>query len=206
MSEFQTNVYFGYAAGLPGEIAADGPLRAQSCRLQLNAAQSTAVIGFGLAFTYATPSESGNPTAITSGAPPLGANGPFTLSTTAIATPGVDAGAGNFAGVLINPKSHASYGTTYTAASQSGPLAPTYVLPDGSWGELCTMGILFAAVQATAAAKAGAPLYFTATGQITTDAGSAPANTLIPGARLINNLGANGSPQLAKIELTGANP
>lgn len=204
MAEFQNAVYFGYAAGLPGEIAEDGPLRAQSARLQLNAAQSTAVIGFGVAFTYATPPDSGNPTAVTSGSPPLGVNGPFTLATTAIATPGVDASAGNFAGVLINPKSHASYGTTYSAASQSGPLAPSYTLPDGSWGELCTMGILFASVQATAAAKAGAALYYTVTGQITSDPGSAPANTAIPGARLRTALGANASPQLAKIELTGA--
>src|SRR5262249_13578815 len=47
-------------------------------------------------------------------------------------------GTGTFAGILINSKDYASYGTT------SGALNPTMTLPDKSIGFLATMGQCFA--------------------------------------------------------------
>lgn len=185
MAEFQQNVYYGYAAGLPGEIADDGPLRSQSFRLVANTDQTpNPPIAFGVAYTYASVGDYANP------------NG---LAGTQTATPGANATAGNFAGILINPKAHAAYGT-----AAGGPLAPVYSLPDGSWGELCTMGILFALVTTTAAVPAGSPICFDpTTGLLTAYTGALPAaHTLIPGARLRTNLTVAGANQLARIELT----
>lgn len=175
--EFQQTVRYTYAAGLPGEIINDGPNRTSSYRLVANAAQPTAPIAFGRVFTGASIGESTNP------------NG---LAFTPTATPGIDGSAGRYAGVLVSPKEHALYGDA------TGPLAPAYTLPDGSWGELCREGILLANVLSVAATAAGTQLYYDATGQITT---AVNAN-LVPGGRLLTALQANAAVQLAKIELT----
>lgn len=86
---------------------------------------------------------------------------------------------GSFAGILINPKAHASYGT-----AAGGPLAPTLTLADNVVGELLSEGSII--VTLPAAAAIGDLVYFTdATGVLTTIApgGVAPANsTLIEGA------------------------
>lgn len=178
---FQQSVRFQQAAGLPGEVAADGPHRSTTFRLIASTATPAATLTFGRVFGYSTPSEVSNP------------NG---LAAIGVAEPG----GSNFAGVLINPKEHVAYGTT-----AGGPLGATYSLPPESWGELCTMGIIFAIVIAADAA-AGVPnasLAYNASGQIVSFVGALPANTtLIPGARLVTALGAAPAGGLAKIELT----
>lgn len=177
---FQQTVRYQLAAGLPGEIANDGPLRAETFRLISNEDVPAAPIAFGRAFGYADPALVGNPDG---------------LANVNVAIPGGD----NFAGILIHPKEHASYGNT------DGPLSAVYSLPDGSWGGLCRMGILYATVTAANAAAGvpGAALGYTTEGAIVAFVGATPAaTTLIPGARLLTALGAAPTGGLAKIELT----
>lgn len=181
---FQQSVRFMQAAGLPGEVAADGPHRSTVFRLIASTATPAATLTFGRAFGYSTPAEVSNP------------NG---LAAIQVAEPG----GANFAGILINPKQHAAYGNA------TGPLGASYSLPPESWGELCVMGIIFANVIAADAA-AGVPnaaLAYNASGEIVAFVGALPANTtLIRGARLLTNLGAAPAGGLAKIELTTIGP
>lgn len=186
---FQSSVPYLYAAGLPGEFINDGPNRTESFRLVANQTVPAAVppIAFGVAFTYAALGDVSNP------------NG---LAVTPTATPGGTGTATDvFAGILVNPKEHALYGDA------NGALDPVYSLPDGSWGELCTMGILLANVttDTTTTGSAGDPLAFkVADGTIVAFKGdTVPANTvLIPGATLRTNIGTTGVTALAKIVLT----
>lgn len=180
---FQKTVRFNQAAGLAGEIAEDGPLRSQTFRLVANATTPATPIAFGRAFTYATPAYAANPN---------------DLAGTQIAQPG---GTGAFAGILINPKAHASRGTA------SGPLEAVYSVPADTFGELARMAILFAVVEAADAA-AGAPgsaIAYKDDGSLVSFAagGTAPSgSTVIPGARLLTDLGAAPAGGLARIELT----
>jgi hypothetical protein len=178
---FQTSVRYVQAAGLPGEIAADGPLRSTTFRLVANADEPTAPIAFGRAFSYADPPYLSNP------------NG---LAGVEIAQPGGD----NFAGILIHPKEHAAYGDGVN------PLAPVYSLPAESWGELCRMGILFVTIVSADAANGvpGAKIGYNADGSLVSYVGAAAPSgaTEIPGARLLTSLGASPTGGLAKIELT----
>lgn len=189
MSEFQQNVRYQFAAGLPGEFSNDGPNRTQSFRLVVNPTQAGAPIAFGYAFSYAAVGEFANP------------NG---LASTQTAQPGAaSVAAGVFAGVLVNPKEHALYG------DNTGALAPVYTLPDGSWGELTRMGILFVNVTTANTAGHGASgnaLGFDpVTGIIHAfPAGDAVAANFIaiPGI-LRTAVGQNVTLGLAKVELTG---
>lgn len=177
---FQNTVRFVQAAGLPGELANDGPHRSETFRLIANPDVAAAPIAFGRVFGYADPALVGNPDG---------------LANVNVAIPGGD----NFAGILINPKEHASYGNV------DGALSAVYSLPDGSWGGLCRMGILFATVTAANAAAGvpGATLGYDEEGAIVAFVGAVPAaTTLIPGARLLTALGAAPTGGLAKIELT----
>lgn len=101
-------------------------------------------------------------------------------------------GAGVFAGILINPKAHALYGTS------AGTLAPTLVIPEDAQGELLTMGEVI--VSLTTAANIGDGVYYVdATGAL--GAGTATTGqTQIPNAKVTRyTLSAAG---LATIELT----
>ena len=185
---FQSAVPFLFAAGLPGEIIADGPNRTESFRLVANLTVPATVppIAFGVAYSYAALGDVSNP------------NG---LAVTPTATPGAATATDAFAGILINPKEHALYGDS------TGALSPVYQLPDGSWGELCTMGILLANVttDASTTGVSGDPLAYKITdGTIVAFKGTAvPAGTiLIPGARLRTAIGTTGVTVLARIELT----
>lgn len=84
-----------------------------------------------------------------------------------------------FAGILVNPKAHASFGTAV-----GGPLAPTLVLANDVPCELLSEGSVVVTLGAGAAI--GDLVYYTdATGVLTTTApgAAAPANsTLIKGA------------------------
>ena len=177
---FQQSVPFTFAAGIPGELAQDGPLRSETMRLIANPAAPTAPIVFGRAFGYASPSSFENPLGATS---------------VAVAIPG----GSNFAGILIHPKAHASYGTA------NGPLTPVFSLPENSWGEIARMCTPFVMITAaTAAAGAvGANIGYNAQGELVAFVGALPASTtLVPGARLLTPVGLAPTPVLAKIELT----
>lgn len=69
-------------------------------------------------------------------------------------------GAGEFAGILVNPKSYATRGTT-----AGGSLAPTLVLAQYEQGELLTMGEIIVSL-ATAAAIGDKVVYDTTTGAL----------------------------------------
>lgn len=99
----------------------------------------------------------------------------FTVTSEGVAAAG---GANPFAGILVNPKSYASFG------SGSGTLAPTLTLANQTVGELLSEGSII--VTLGASADVGDLVYFTnATGVLTTTApgAAAPAlSTLIKGA------------------------
>jgi len=88
----------------------------------------------------------------------------FTVSSEGVATVG---GTGAFAGILVNPKHYASYGTT-----AGGTLAPTLVLPDNAIGELLTMGEIIVSL-ASAANIDDAVVYDTTTGALSAVAAEA---------------------------------
>lgn len=111
---FQSTVNIDSGFGVPGELLVDGPQRVDS--LTLDSVGGT----IGNAFTKS--------------------------STTNIATQGgaITAGTTVFAGILVNPKTYASYGPT------SGTLDPTLSLPANSQGEFLTMGTIVVALTGTA--------------------------------------------------------
>lgn len=80
-------------------------------------------------------------------------------------------GSGVFAGYLVNPKQHASYGTT-----AGGPLAPTLTLPNEVVADILNMGCIFALLPATASVG-DLVVYNTTTGVLATVAPGDP----IPG-------------------------
>ena len=109
-SGFQTSVNVEYAFGVPGALYDDGPVRCAP--YELNSASAAYNVIGGAAFT------------VTSGDP--GDN-----SGSAVAAAG---GTGAFAGILMNSKVYANYGTT------AGPLTSNLTLPNYTIGELLTMG------------------------------------------------------------------
>jgi hypothetical protein len=112
VAAFQSIVNIWSAAGVVGELAFDGPLRAAPYNL----------------FSNGVPNLVGNAFTVTSG------GNPDPVPGSAIAGTAQVGGTGIFAGILVNPKDYASYGTI------NGPLNPTMVLPDYSIGQLATMG------------------------------------------------------------------
>ena len=109
----QSTVGIYNAAGIPGDLSFDGPIRAKSYNLYSNGTPNL----IGNAFTV-TSASSPNP----SGSGPNGAT----------ATVG---GTGSFAGILLNPKEYPLRGTT-----AGGALAPSLTLPDYAIGECLTTG------------------------------------------------------------------
>lgn len=101
---FQSTVNNVLGFGVVGELAFEGPLRAQSLILTSGSAANNVV---GRAFTM-----------VSEGVAQAG-------------------GSGQFAGILSNPKTYASRGTT-----ADGSLAPTLTLANYEQGEFVTMGIL----------------------------------------------------------------
>lgn len=116
-NSFQQTVNIFTALGIPGDVSFDGPMRAKMYNLYSNGTPN--IVGYAY-----TVSNNANPNP--AGASPNQGN----------ATVG---GTGVFAGILVNPKAYASFGsTTY------GPLGPTLTLPDYSEGELADMGEFWA--------------------------------------------------------------
>ena len=115
---FQSSVNIQLGFGVVGELITDGPQRVESLTLDANGG----TVGFG-----------------------------FTKSnTTGVATMGgtVTAGTSVFAGILVNPKTYASFG-----ASGGDPLDPTLALSANDQGEFMTMGTII--VSLTGAGKIG---------------------------------------------------
>ncbi len=97
-------------------------------------------------------------------------------------------GTGIFAGYLINPKEHASFGT-----QAGGPLAPTLTLPNEVVASLVNMGCLYTYLPA-ATAIGDLVIYDTATGELATVAPGA----LVPGGfaygyAVVNRFNVNGA-------------
>lgn len=109
----QNTVGIYNAAGIPGALAFDGPIRSKAYNLY--SAGVPNVIGYAYTISSAA---SPNPTG-------AAGNG-------AIAQVG---GTGIFAGILVNPKEYPLLGTT-----AGGPLAPSLTLPDYAIGELLEFG------------------------------------------------------------------
>lgn len=109
---FQSTVNFERALGVPGELFVDGPNRTQPGLLN-SASAAYNIIG-ATAFT------------ITAAASDQDPNLPMTVAA---------GGTGIFAGILVAPKTYASYGTT-----ADGPLAPTMTLPNNLNAEFMLMG------------------------------------------------------------------
>jgi hypothetical protein len=125
MSDFQSAVNIYNPAGYPGELAFTGPVRAAPYNL-VSTPNPNRV---GRVFTITSPANPnpvyGVPSGNTLGAPIAG---------TARA-----GGTGVFAGILVNPKEYALYGTSALA-----PLAASLDLPDQTIGSLLTMGYIWA--------------------------------------------------------------
>ena len=143
------NVY--NTIGIPGEIAFDGPQRAGPANIV--ASGNPNVIGYAYTLNAG-------------GDPNPGASSPAPSSVRV-------GGTGLFAGILVNPKSYTTSGTT------SGALMPSLALPDNSIGEFLGMGEIFVALPAAAAigdsvyydnttGALGSVTNFVGTGSITT--------------------------------------
>jgi hypothetical protein len=146
---FQYQVNIQTAPGIPGELYDEGPLRAEPLIVNSNGASPNTV---GFAYTkdnqYNIASVGG---------------------VIAVGTP--------FAGILVNPKAYASFG------SSAGTLAPTLDLPDNAQGEFLTMGTIF--VRLTTAASIGDwVIYDTTTGAL---AAVSPGDAAPAGFALIPN-------------------
>lgn len=160
---FQATVSQNIGFGIVGEIALDGPMRAQPARL---VSADAAYNVFGRAFTTtadgsASFNTSTNPNPITAGA----------------------GGAGAFAGILAEPKAHVLAGTV-----AGGTLAPSLTLPNNTLVTLVQecAGLI---VTLPAAFAVGDWIWYdTTTGvlQSTAPAASAPAGTArVPNARVV---------------------
>lgn len=112
VATFQSTVNLWSAGGVPGDLAFDGPIRSAPHNLFSNGTPN--IVGY--AFTK------------TSGANADPSGGAANAGTAQVG------GTGQFAGILINSKEYAAYGTS------NGPLNPSLALPDYSIGELLTMG------------------------------------------------------------------
>lgn len=153
---FQTSVPAQIAFGIVGELAYDGPVRAQpgvlnSADATLNIVGRAAMIKAGATGSFAVAAD------------------PKTLNVTV-------GEAGVFAGIIMNPKNYVSGGTT-----AGGPLAPTTTLPNATVVSLLTEGDIV--VPLPAASNPGDVVYvLTAAGTLVTAAPGAaiPANSFGP--------------------------
>lgn len=163
---FQSTVNVNLGFGVPGELIVDGPQRVDS--LTLDGTGGT----IGLAFTKS--------------------------STTNIATQGgaIVAGTNLFAGILVNPKAYASFGTN------SAPLDPTLFLGPNTQGEFLTMGTIV--VTLVGAAEIGDLVQYNETTGVLSaiTPGTSPASgfALVPNAVVWNY--AQTATGLAAIRLT----
>ena len=146
---FQTTVIGDIRSGVIGEIAFDGPTRAVSAVLDSGAGAANNVVG--RAFCYASAENN---------------------------TVSAGGDAGIFAGILIQPKSHALRGTA------GDPLADSLTLPDGVAVELLQMGEVFVSLASDGATIGSLVKYADATGIL--DHGTADVGeTQVPNATVV---------------------
>jgi hypothetical protein len=132
---FQTVTNVTTANGIPGDLAYFGPEPRVQARIMYSAGQAQTM---GFAFTEST-------------------SGDMLLGNTVIV-----GGTGKFAGILVQPKSASTFGTT-----AGGPLAATLNMPDYSTGQMCSFGDVYVALGA-AAAIGDLVTYHTTTGALST--------------------------------------
>lgn len=111
---FQSTVNFYTALGVPGDIILDGPNRSTPYNL----------------YSSGTAQPVGNVFTVTNG------GNPDTNLGSPVAGTATVGGSGKFAGILVNSKEYALYGTSLS------PLTATLNLPDNSIGTLCDMGFV----------------------------------------------------------------
>lgn len=144
---FQNTVRADIRSGVIGEIAFDGPTRVVSAMLDSGAGAANNVIG--RAFCYASAENN---------------------------TVSAGGDAGIFAGILIQPKSHALRGT-----AAGGTLADSLTVPDGVAGEFMQMGEIFVGLSepdvgvATISVTAGGSGYTSAPTVVITGGGGSGA-------------------------------
>jgi len=167
---FQTAVSTEYANGVVGEILYDGPTRAESFTLATGATTPNVV---GRAYTNV-----------------LGVDGRAAAGAI---------GAGEFAGILSNPKVYSSQG------SSSSSIAPTLDVADGSVGELLTMGEMIVYLSLVGTGVVGEALFYN---DLTGELGSgvpAAGFTALSNAKISRkNVSTGAGPRLAVIRLTEA--
>jgi hypothetical protein len=129
---FQTAVVADIKSGVIGEIAYDGPIRVRTAVLDSGAGAANNVIGRV-----------------------------FTWQDRAAETVKAGGAAADFAGILINPKTHALLGT-----AAGGTLADSLTLADGTPVELMFMGEVFVSISTTGGTIGAALKYNTTTGVI----------------------------------------
>ena len=167
---FQSTVNYKYTRGFVGEPAADVPRKVRPWRLSTQTSVANTV---GKAFTYSADNTVSN-----------GNQG------SQVAAVG---GTGIFAGILVNPKHYALYGT-----SAGGSLAASLDLPASSEVELMMMGNII--VYLPTAANYGDNLYFVqADGTLGVGTASA-GQTQITGAKVLNSISAAGLTVIALTE------
>jgi hypothetical protein len=147
---FQTTVIGDIRSGVIGEIAFNGPTRAVSAMLDSGAGAANNVVG--RAFCYAS-----------------------TENNTVKA--GGDAGI--FAGILIQPKSHALRGTAV-----GGTLADSLTVPDGVAVELLQMGEVFVSL-ATDGATIGSLVKYDDTTGVLDHGAASTGETQVPNATVV---------------------
>jgi hypothetical protein len=136
---FQSTVNRNFTQGFAGEIANDGPIRSIAARITSVSLGADTITTNHISRAYTWSGEV--------------STGPSAGNTTQSFLEGTVQVGGTtaYAGILINPKHYALYGSATTGGQ---PLAPSYDLPQYSEGEFCNMGILFAEIfNDTASAK-----------------------------------------------------
>ena len=148
MSYFQQSIAFASGAGVPGEAYNNGPIRSQPFILNSVSAANNV---FGRAFTVVSQgvAQAGNPSALADS---------------------------KLAGVLVNPKGSALYGTS------GAPLAPTLTLPNSVNAEIANMGSIWVTLPA-AAAIGDWVVYDNTTGALST---VTPGTALAAGTSALN--------------------
>jgi hypothetical protein len=149
---FQSTVLADIKSGIVGEIAFDGPTRVVPAILDSGAGAANNVVG--RAFCY---------------------------EDTAAETVSAGGDGGNFAGILILPKTHVLHGTA------GDTLAQSLTLPDGTPVELLQMGEIYVSL-ASDGGDIGDPVFYAdATGIL--DHGTAGAGqTQVPNATIVRHV------------------
>ena len=147
---FQTTVIADIRSGVIGELAFNGPTRAVSAMLDSGAGAANNVVG--RAFCYAS------------------------AENNTVSAGGDD---GIFAGILIQPKSHALRGT-----AAGGTLADSLALPDGVAVELLQMGEVFVSLATDGATIGSLVKYDDTTGELDHGAAST-GETQVPNATVV---------------------